>query len=327
MPPMKHKLVIDSSGMTIFWRIVDKLSMGIEPGKSEWNSLFTSKGYKSIIHEFTPEFLKDNYREAYKPSKENERSAPNKFVKHYQQAKEKRVEIDQWIKVFKKNTRQISDAEERAKEWLPREPGKTIIITFAVFDHDARGYDTIVLDPLFAKSLGEDVYDMLAHEIFHFYSRELLVHDTRCLTGVGLEIFWAIKQLQEEGIADHIYAIPYPGRQEDIENSPRIIRELNTVLENLSFASSLEDISKTVKDILPRSGHPTGYYMVEAILQGLGKEKLTSSVGNPFLFINLYDEAASVLNLQGFSNDSIRYLDGLSNRANPINDYNQIKPV
>ena len=60
MPPRKQNLVIDFSGMPLFWRIVDKLSMGIESEKSEWDSLFASRGYKSILHEFTPEFFKRN---------------------------------------------------------------------------------------------------------------------------------------------------------------------------------------------------------------------------------------------------------------------------
>jgi hypothetical protein len=52
------------------------------------------------------------------------------------------------------------------------------------------------------------------------------------------------------------------------------------------------EYGQQLRAIVPLSGHPTGFYMANLIIEQLGKDKLVKDIGNPFAFFRLYKQAA-----------------------------------
>jgi hypothetical protein len=118
-------------------------------------------------------------------------------------------------------------------------------------------------------------------------------------------IIWLLNQLQSEGIADLIDkdALFFSGGikedtkwakiyREYVENSDSVIKELDDSLKRYYLNnSSKEEISNNIRNIIPMSGHPTGYYMSKIIIKELGIDILVKNMHNPFRFINIFNEA------------------------------------
>jgi hypothetical protein len=304
--------VIDLSGMIAFWMILEILQSDNEPSEHQWKQLFNTLGYKALSTEFDSCFFRKKYELAYKPSsraiKGHEKD--DRYVKHYLEVAEKRKEVEAWLRDIEENDF-LKGSLSKVKEWLPSDVDEAPVVAFVVFEMDARGYDCIVLDPLFSMSLGSDIGDLLAHELFHNYARKFYVYDPCSAEPLDVDLLWVLRQLNEEGIADQIFALRYPSLEEQVENSPIIIQEMDKIIQKMAFSKDTRELSKRLRMTLPRAGHLTGYYMAKAILKGLGKERLLETVGNPFGFIGVYDEAAEILGLRCFSPETLEYIESL----------------
>jgi len=76
------------------------------------------------------------------------------------------------------------------------------------------------------------------------------------------------------------------------------------------------DLGGKLRTAVPRSGHPTGYYMAETIVGVLGKDALIRTVSNPFAFFRAYNDAASkkVVGTPLFSKKAMDFLRSLEKR-------------
>jgi len=308
--------VIEFGAMSAFWRLVDVLQADKEPPKHQWDELLDSPGYVALSSEFKPSFFKEKYRLAYKPSSEaagkKAVSRGDWYVKHYVDVAERREELEAWLTNLGEREDFIEGPVSKAGEWLPSDVEGSPIVAFAVFDMDARGYDTIVIDPLFAVSLGADFGDLLAHELFHSVARRFYVYDPEKVEANDSDIMWTLRQLNEEGIADQIFTLGYPSRDEHVADSPWVIQEMDRLIRRIAINEDVGELSKMLRMTPPRAGHPTGHYMAKNIIEVLGKERLLETVGDPFGFIRAYDEAAKMRGLNGFSQETLGYIDGLA---------------
>lgn len=308
--------VFEFGGMSAFWRIVDVLQADKEPPKHQWDELLDSPGYVALSSEFKPNFFKEKYRLAYKPSSEAARkkavSRGNWYVKHYVDVAERREELEAWLTNLGERKDFIEGPVSKAGEWLPSDVEGSPVVAFAVFDMDARGYETIVIDPLFALSLGTDFGDLLAHELFHNVARRFYVYDPEKVEANDSDIMWTLRQLNEEGIADQIFTLGYPSRDEHVADSPWVIQEMDRLIRRIAINEDVGELSKMLRMTPPKAGHPTGHYMAKNIIEALGKERLLETVGDPFGFIRVYDEAAKRRGLKSFSQETLGYIDGLA---------------
>ncbi len=308
--------VFEFGGMSAFWRIVDVLQVDKEPPKHQWDELLDSPGYVALSSEFKPNFFKEKYRLAYKPSSEAARkkavSRGDWYVKHYVDVAERREELEAWLTNLGEREDFIEGPVSKAGEWLPSDVEGSPIVAFAVFDMDSRGYETVVIDPLFAVSLGADFGDLLAHELFHNVARRFYVYDTEKVETNDGDIMWVLRQLNEEGIADQIFTLAYPSRDEHVADSPLVIQEMDRLIRRIAINEDVGELSKMLRMTPPKAGHPTGHYIAKNIIEVLGKERLLETIGDPFCFIRAYDEAAKRRGLKSFSQETLGYIDGLA---------------
>ncbi len=308
--------VFEFGGVNVFWRIVDVLQADREPPKHQWDELLGSAGYEALSPEFKPSFFQEKYRLAYKPSSEAAREkAVNMgdwYVKHYVDVAERRQELEAWISNLEKREGFIEGPVSKVREWIPSDGEGSPVVAFAVFDMDSRGYETVVIDPLFAMSLGTDFGDLLAHELFHNVARRFYVYDPEDMEPKDSDIMWVLRQLNEEGIADQIFTLAYPSRDEHVADSPWVIQEMDRLIRKIAITDDTSELSRMLRMTPPRAGHPTGHYMANTIIEVLGKERLLETVGDPLGFIRAYDEAANMRGLKSFSQETLGYIDGLA---------------
>ena len=308
--------VFELGGLTAFWGIVDVLQVDGEPPRHQWDELLESPGYRALSTEFKPSFFKDKYRLAYKPSsveaREKSVTRGDWYIKHYLDVADRRPMLEAWAAGLGEDEGFMEGPASKAEEWLPSGVEGSPVVAFAVFDMDSRGYETVVFDPLYAVSLGDDFGDLLAHELFHSLARRFYVYDPDRVEAKDRDIMWVLRQLNEEGIADHIYAQEYPSRDEHVADSSWAVQEMDRLIRRIAITEDTDELSSMLRVTPPRAGHPTGYYMADTIMGALGRERLLETVGDPFAFFRAYDEAAKMRSLSSFSQETLGYVDGLA---------------
>ena len=308
--------VFEFGGLTAFWGVVDVLRADGEPPRHQWDGLLESPGYRALSTEFKPSFFKEKYRLAYKPSMADARETAvtrgDWYVKHYVETAMRRRELEAWAAGLREDEGFMEGPASKAGEWLPSGAEGCPVVAFAVFDMDARGNEVVVIDPLYAVRLGADFGDLLAHQLFHSMARRLYVYDPDGVDEKDRDIMWMLRQLNEEGIADQIYAQEYPSRGEHVADSPWVIQEMDKLIRRIAITEDTDELSSILRVTPPRAGHPTGYYMAATIMESLGRERLLETVGDPFAFFRAYDEAAKTRGLSSFSQETLGYVDGLA---------------
>jgi hypothetical protein len=74
------------------------------------------------------------------------------------------------------------------------------------------------------------------------------------------------------------------------------------------------ELGGKLRDLVPMSGHPTGFFMANVIIDQLGKEILLTEIGNPFAFFRLYNIAAGKKGVPAFSEDAMAFIGSLEKR-------------
>lgn len=187
-----------------------------------------------------------------------------------------------------------------------------------IFAFDARGYDIIIFDVLFALVLEEqDLLELvLAHELHHLYRNKILCFDISKVEVEDREIINVINQIHCEGVADQIdtekciyndfhklkdpflksYAMKY---RELYKKAPELIGKLDKKMIEI-FIDGIEDVNN-INQYLPMSGHVIGYYMVNKVIEICGKDVIVETVNNPFKFFEIYNTVAKENNLVAYS--------------------------
>jgi len=306
---------VDVSGIELFWQVVDSLSEDQEPSQELWRALFATPGYSALTQsEFEPSFFQENFRLAYMPSLRDflasalEEGTNARYLGHYAQVEERRAELVAFTEELGRSDL-MEEPSRLAAEWLTGPtPDELAPVALLVFGMDARGYDPIVVDLLAAREL--DLHSFLAHESHHWYRNERATVEWGAVAPHDEDLLWTLYQIQGEGIADQIdkrpwidggEPVPAPfesysaGYLEALAATPATIHGLDSLLAELGAATEPDHrarIGARFAELVPMSGHPTGYYMARTILEQLGQERLVQSVANPVAFFRAYDEAA-----------------------------------
>jgi len=185
-----------------------------------------------------------------------------------------------------------------AEEFLPGKCEGYPPVSFVIFEFDARGYTPVIIDLLAAKNMFDVLIPLLAHEFHHYYRNQMLVRNN--ISRELKPLFWVVDQVHCEGVADLI-----DKRPEIVKGNPQMNAYCQMVKEAPNYLSffdeSLQKMEKDPEKIqkkgqelrenLPQSGHPVGYYMSSLILNQLGRDRIISEVNDPLQFFKTYLEA------------------------------------
>lgn len=310
----KYSGTIDLSGVNLFWEVMEKLENDVEPAETEWNRLFATPGYATLIaHEFSGDFFKEKFRLAFMPSKSTELEAAlesdsdRSYLEHFVSVPKMKDAINKHLRGLKFSG--IFDkAINAAHSFLPPSPEvgfiKPPMVAFAFFKFDARGYDPIVMDPLASMEFG-DLSLFLGHE-FHHYYRNKLPYALNFLNNNSAEacLMNMLISIESEGIADlinrdqhysNIEGVLLKKRYDDlVKLAPHSIRYLDDwICLNGSSSSVRKGECEALRAKITNSGHELGYYMAKSILRHFTVTELVEAVGNPFSFFKLYGSAAN----------------------------------
>jgi uncharacterized protein YjaZ len=310
------RIKLDLSSFEQFWHIVGILEGSTNPSKDDWNKLFDTPGYKALIaSEFNKDFFKQSFIAAFDPEKEETlekllEGKTSRYLKYYSQVRKDKKTYEKNVKLIEEKWKKIHESiYARASAFLPYgESEENPTVSILIFDTDARGYETIVIDAIFANRL-EDFVSLAAHEVHHFYRNQMLEYDKEDIEEEDKDLIWVINQIHAEGIADHIdkglfiyggIETAFPKSyvkyfKESVKRAPEIIKEINTLIENFTNNKlPNKELGQEIKKIVPLAGHPLGYYMANIIIKNAHFDELIRTVGNPFKFYELYNEAAKL---------------------------------
>ncbi|WP_027586012.1 DUF5700 domain-containing putative Zn-dependent protease [Prolixibacter bellariivorans] len=329
---------VDFSGMAPFWQVESALIKDTEPEPGEWNALFSAPAYQILMAGgFSQKDFESQLRLALMPSLDsvlNEELEKNNrestLLRHIMQIKGNEKKLKELQSNLQK-AQLIKTALSMAKELLPDSflyaralPPVSFIIRDKAISRAPTG---VIIDLLFSMDFEAYVPYLIAHEAYHFYRNKIKVSN---LPGPGqpdYPIIQMLTQMETEGIADQIdkkkfflnrglfagseWARSY---QHYLAKSPKTIRQLDEYF--IRMATVPKSDSKIIQDLIPMNGHPTGYYMANAIMEKMGKRTLIKQTANPFAFIRLYQRVAlkDKKHYPPFSSITMQYLHKLEQK-------------
>jgi hypothetical protein len=197
-------------------------------------------------------------------------------------------------------------------------------VAFLIFN-DSRGYDPIILslnsflkaddardnnalDCMVNKGFNEHFSFQLlyAHEAFHYYRNKKEEFRFPDDNDPYSSLIWIMNQIANEGIADQIDKVNQyfnPGCFADTREGeqylnylamqPELIKRLDSLfVEIKNYPDSSQILSRKFSKMIPRSGHQTGFYMCNTIIEEFGVQSIRTVSRNPFSFFKLYQKAA-----------------------------------
>lgn len=246
------------------------------------------------------------------------------MLEAYQNVPKQKSQLIELIKEYEKLD--LSDlAMKESARFLPDEQFENSPkIAFIIFN-DSRGYDPIILSlNSFIKS--DNIEDnnaldcmtdnnfaehysfqlLYAHEAFHYYRSQKDGFRYPENNDPYRSLIWIMNQIENEGIADQIdkvikyfepacYAETREGRRymNYLDMQTELVSKMDSMfIEILNQPDSAKIFSRRFQRMIPRSGHQTGFYMCNAIIDELGEQSLKPIVRNPFAFFKLYQKAA-----------------------------------
>ena len=315
----------DFSGIDPFWRVAEILQADREPTEADWDALFVTPGYAIMKRNDRSDVtLKKLLPLALRPSlaAEADEFIANSgllglFVVHLRSAAERRDELDRYRRTIEHRDL-VSEALDRTIAWLPadgRDDGPLPLVAFVLLEPDARGYDPIVVDLLYALEAGDRIVDTIAHELHHVFRGRASVLERPDGDFPERELLRGLDNLQSEGIADQIdkrdyLATPLTGDsamatihatvqeryRAAYEASVTTLAQVDALLA--AYAASPDDapeLGRELVDALVLGGHPVGFHMANAIRTALGRDRLIAHFADPFAFVRDYDTAAREL--------------------------------
>jgi hypothetical protein len=255
----------------------------------------------------------------------------------YRQAKRDR----KWIEARVHELRTypyLEKATEIALQYLPEDKAEGYPqVAFIIFS-DSRGYTPIIIgitgkDDLSSsereclRSQGLDEHSpfllLMAHEAFHLYRDRKLEFVEPEQNTPDSRVIWTLNQIENEGIGDLInrktlfygdgcLAHTEKARkyQKEQEAQPAILRIMDAILTEMAGDSDIaSQLGGTFRGVVPQSGHPTGFYMANVIVDQFGTQAVVDVVRSPFKFFYLYNRAAKKSgDSPVFSTEAISYI-------------------
>ena len=345
------------SGIAKFYQIIDILKQNNEPSDEQWNNLFETPGYKSLMKTLEGKMFKKLMILSYMPGKDEEKKEIlEKMIK----------QENKFWELFTKNSFEVFNYSEKNKEaifeiiddfnkypftevalkealkFLPENSVDEVpSVSFIIFP-DSRGSDPICIsinNQLIKKSkISNDNLDKInnrkcswerisayvfAHEFFHYYRDKDLDFIMPDRDSDDFDLVWIINQIENEGVAEQINVkqLYFEGGYfsetkktndiiEEQKKQPNMIIALDSLMsQSYNNISERKKINKKIRNMIPRSGHPLGFFMANIIIEHLGKDLLIKVVRNPFAFFRFYNTIAIDNEMiPEFSKDAMQYI-------------------
>ena len=307
--------VFDTSAVEAFWPLVELLREDLEPPVEMWDAMLETPALEALAEQgMSPLFFERLMNLAFRPSMAQARNTAlgdqriGPSLQHFLEVWERREELDRAMRGM---VRTGIDPELLAglRALLPAEiPSGRPPVAFAVFANAGRGGDPLVVDPLALVSW--DVPPYLTHEMHHWYRDQLLEYEPDAVQPADRDLVAWLDALQAEGVADLLDKKAWmenplqvdPDRKPYVDQYLHAIDHVEESIEALDAALSVWNLAESAAERrgatnelgqkMPLGGHPVGYHMVTTITGVFGTQGLRDTVGNPFAFARLYDEAA-----------------------------------
>lgn len=277
----------------------------------------------------------------------------NAFLKSDSLRDEIKIKIEEL-----KNFSFTEKATKEALEYLPENSNNEFpSVSFIIWGLNSRGYDPIIMammdlfmiEDLITTDILHSMHNKgftknrilvlgMGHEFFHFYRDKKLEFNYPNYDSVDYDIIWTINQIENEGIAEQIdcrqlfYDNGFLSKiewadfhREEQKEQPNLLNKLDSLfIEIIENPQNTKKLGKEIKNLIPRSGHPTGFFMTNIILKNLGKRSLIEVVRNPFQFFILYNESAKKDDTAFvFSDKSIEFIKQLERKYSKFYNNNE----
>lgn len=325
---------VDLAGVVAFWEIAEKIT-NAHATDADWDQLFSTGYYRFYADWGQRDHIQHALMTALSPLKTAERDSMMKVqdfrahtVKHILYTYAEKARLQALQKDFAESDL-LKAVMERAKEFLPDDldmRANEPFICFGVLQPDANASTTsIAVDLKLFFDLADPI-GLIAHEYHHFMTMNYRKKFKEPANDSTRAIMTCISRLQLEGIADMIdkegflnsngagfpSALIETYRNALTDPLPALHR-MDSLLTAISKDPlSTEGNAGSMVALFPLGGHPHGYHMAKTILQVHGKERLLSTVKDPFEFIRAYNTAYREMNgMAMFSEVSMNYLSQL----------------
>jgi len=305
---------IDFSGMKPFWQIESSLINDKEPDPGEWNELFNARSYQILLAGgFSQKDFEHQLRLAFMPSMDSalnnaleKNDQQSEYLEHYLLIKGKEKQLkEQEIKLQKEQL--IENALAMARSFLPDSfsiDDSLPPVSFAVFENTTTRAPTgIIIDLVFSMDFDSYLPYLLAHEAYHIYRDKIKNSHYPGKDETDYPMVQMLAQIETEGIADLIDKKKFflkkglfsncdwaKSFQYYLGKTPETIHQLDRYFTQMATVPTSD--RKIIQDLIPMNGHPTGYFMANAIMQKMGKRTLIKQTANPFAFFRLYQRVA-----------------------------------
>lgn len=311
----------DTSGLDIFWEMVDILAADRAPTEAEWNRLLEHPGYRVIERSGSRAApLRTCMSVVFRPSRHDELEATmedgdsrvRRICGHLEGARDRREELLRFARAAL-DGEELLEAIEQASRYLPDdgttgEPPATYVI---LFEPNGFGGASLALDVVMLNDVSRRMrVEYLAHEFHHVYKNRLstvsVPEDDPDARLVG-----ALSRLAEEGIASlldkrswlepaYTDTLPEPWLgvgaefRELYAGAPDALAAIDAALRGVGADSvAAGDAGRTISSALPWGGHPTGMYMALAIERDGGPERIAPLATDHLEFLLAYQDVAS----------------------------------
>ncbi|GET22745.1 DUF5700 domain-containing putative Zn-dependent protease [Prolixibacter denitrificans] len=332
---------IDFSGMKPFWQIESSLIKDKEPPPGEWNALFNSPAYQILFAGgFSQKNFEHQLRLAFMPSMDSvlnialkKNDQQSEYLDHYLLIKGKEKKLKELQTKLQKE-QLIETALSMARNFLPDSfsiDNSLPPVSFAIFENSTtRAPSGIIIDLVFSMDFDSYLPYLLAHEAYHIYRDKIRNTHYPDKHQPDYPMVQMLTQMETEGIADLIdkkkfflkkgsfsncdWAKSY---QHYLDKAPKTIRELDKYFTQMAAFPNSD--RKIIQDLIPMNGHPTGYFMANAIMQKMGKRTLIKQTANPFAFFRLYQRVAlkDKKHYPPFSSATMQYLHEMEQKYVP----------
>lgn len=325
---------IDFSGVDAFWQISERIATEKITDK-DWDYLFSTGYYKFYENWGQRKFIQKALVTAIAPKMNVKRDSLIKINDFYSYVLTQIVSTYEDKTQLQKIQKNLAKSDlrnkilERAKEFLPTDLNsltKEPFIYFGVFQPDANASSTSIAVDLRLYFELADPIGLIAHEYHHFLTINYRKRFNEIKNDSTSSLMNSISQLQLEGVADMIDKDKFlnsDGRgfpsvlvrnfRKALADPLPALRKMDSLLVVISKDPwSAKRNSDLIVNLLPLGGHPHGFYMAKTILGTHGKERLLTTVKNPFDFIRVFNNVHYKLNgATVFSEEAMKFLSHL----------------
>ncbi|MFD1257054.1 DUF5700 domain-containing putative Zn-dependent protease [Mucilaginibacter terrae] len=318
-----------------YWELTDSLKKNKPITDDQWTAFINLEGNKTYAHSVFDSVSLVNYRRAlemvYMPANDA-RLQKNLKAKYWYAILIKRYkDQEDSLKTYLQQTLQSPAYKavmyKYVYEYLPKKDRhhvKNLKFYYNGLAMDAVSYPNGIFVSLMAGVNNSKIKNGIleAHELHHQLRTQM---EFKNIKPEHEGLLYAIRSIQNEGIADMIDKVPMlaqPGDPDEIadwllKHAPVTIKTLDSNLVAMvkSKGISFQNEKSYRKLLRSSAGHMPGFYMARTIVNNGYKKQMLNTADNPFQFIYLYNKAAKkdATHPPVFNNEAIEYLQSLEN--------------